>query len=116
MKKVFEYDVDLSTLKVIKDVDRQFDKFFYKVNPEFLIKDFSSIKDDIWSSYLDYLEKDLGKEVWDQDGGEITDNEIIDEWEYLVENKHDILAEIDRKETWENIVLGRLKNLDLKII
>lgn len=79
MKKFFEYNVDLSTLKVIKDVDRQFDKFFYKVNPEFLIPDFSSIKDDIWSSYLDYLEKDLDKEVFDQDGGDITDNEIIDE-------------------------------------
>ena len=78
MKKFFEYNVDLSALKVIKDVDRQFDKFFYKVNPEFLIPDFSSIKDDVWSSYLDYLEKNLGREICDQDGGDITDNEIID--------------------------------------
>jgi hypothetical protein len=79
MRKFFEYNVDLSTLEVIKDVDRQFDKFFYKGHPEFLIPDFSEYKDDIWTSYLDYLEKDLGKEVWDQDGGEITDNQIIDE-------------------------------------
>jgi len=28
MRKFFEYNVDLSTLKVIKDVDKQFDKFF----------------------------------------------------------------------------------------
>jgi hypothetical protein len=79
MRKFFEYNVDLSTLKVIKDVDRQFDKFFYKAHPEFLIPDFSSYKEDIWNSYLEYLEKDLGREIWDQDGGEITDNQIIDE-------------------------------------
>lgn len=30
MRKFFEYNVDLSTLKVIKDVDKQFDKFFSK--------------------------------------------------------------------------------------
>ena len=79
MRKFFEYNVNLSTLKVFKDVDRQFDKFFDKAHPEFLIPDFSSIKDDIWNFYLEYLEKDLGREVWDQDGGEITDNQIIDE-------------------------------------
>lgn len=79
MRKFFEYNVDLSTLKVIKDVDRQFDKFFDKAHPEFLIPDFSSIKDDIWNSYLEYLEKDLGREVWDQDGGEIIEYQLIDE-------------------------------------
>lgn len=77
MKK-FEYSIDPSAFKVIKDVDGQFDKFFYKGHPEFLIPDFSEFKEDIWTSYLDYLEKQLGKEVWDQDGGEITDNQIID--------------------------------------
>lgn len=79
MRKFFEYNVDLSTLKVIKDVDRQFDKFFYKGHPEFLIPDFSIYKEDIWTSYLNYLEKDLGKEVWDQDGGEIIEYQLIDE-------------------------------------
>jgi hypothetical protein len=79
MKKFFEYNVDLSTLKVIKDVDRQFDKFFYKGHPEFLIPDFSNYKEDIWDSYLEYLEKDLGREIWDQDGGEIIEYQVIDE-------------------------------------
>jgi hypothetical protein len=79
MRKFFEYDVDLSTLKVIKDVDRQFDKFFYKGQPEFLIPDFSNCKEDIWDSYLEYLEKDLGREIWDQDGGEIIEYQVIDE-------------------------------------
>jgi hypothetical protein len=79
MRKFFEYNVDLSTLKVIKDVDRQFDKFFYKGQPEFLIPDFSNCKEDIWDSYLEYLEKDLGREIWDQDGGEIIEYQVIDE-------------------------------------
>jgi len=77
MKK-FEYNIDTSAFKVIKNADSQFDKFFYKGHPEFLIPDFSDYKEDIWTSYLDYLEKQLGKEIWDQDGGEITDNQIID--------------------------------------
>jgi hypothetical protein len=79
MRKFFEYNVDLSTLKVIKDVDRQFDKFFYKGHPEFLIPDFSNCKEDIWDSYLEYLEKDLGREIWDQDGGEIIEYQVIDD-------------------------------------
>jgi hypothetical protein len=59
--------------------DLLFDKFFYKGQPEFLIPDFSNCKEDIWDSYLEYLEKDLGREIWDQDGGEIIEYQVIDE-------------------------------------
>lgn len=71
----FEYNVDLNNLEVIKDEKKQFDLFFYQGHPVFAIPDFGEAND-IWLSFLDYLEKGNG-EVWDQDGGEITSHKIV---------------------------------------
>lgn len=64
--------------KIIKDDDEQFDKFFYQGHPLFLIPDFNQYPDDIWLSYIDFLERDMSCEIYDQDGGEVTTHIVID--------------------------------------
>lgn len=68
----------LITGKVIKTKEEQFDKFFYQGHPLFLIPDFNSNPEDIWLSYMDFLEKNHSCDIYDQDGGEITSYDIID--------------------------------------
>lgn len=76
MNKTFTYTPDLTGLNVIKTEDEQNDKFFYSGHPYFLIPDFDTEKADIWLSFLDFLDREIG-ETWDQNGGEIEEHEII---------------------------------------
>jgi hypothetical protein len=73
----FEYNSTI-TGNVIKTKEEQFDKFFYQGHPLFLIPDFNQYPEDIWLSYMDFLEKNHSCEVYDQDGGEILSYDIID--------------------------------------
>jgi hypothetical protein len=73
----FKYNPTI-TGSVIKTKEEQFDKFFYQGHPLFLIPDFNQYPEDIWLSYMDFLEKNHSCEVYDQDGGEITSYDIID--------------------------------------
>ena len=73
----FEYNPTI-TGNVIKTKEEQFDKFFYQGHPLFLIPDFNQYPEDIWLSYMDFLEKNHSCEVYDQDGGEILSYDIID--------------------------------------
>ena len=75
--KTFSYNVDLKGLKVFKTAKEQYNEFFVSGHPYFLIPAFDEYPSDIWTSYLDYLETIHG-EIWDQDGGEIIEEEIID--------------------------------------
>lgn len=74
----FNYKVDISNLKVLTTSVEQ-SRFFASGHPMFLIPDFSLIKQDIWTSYMDFLEKQYNCEIYDQDGGEITHHSIIDQ-------------------------------------
>ena len=74
--KQFNYNPILSG-RIIKEKDEQFDKFFYQGHPLFLIPDFSQYPEDIWLSYMIFLEKDYSCEIYDQDGGEVQDIQII---------------------------------------
>lgn len=73
----FIYKADLSGLTVLKTNYEQYEYFFYKGHPNFLIPDFNSEPIDIWIGYLDYLEKIHGEEVED-DGGEVSSHKVID--------------------------------------
>lgn len=66
-----------STFNPIKTDKEQDEKFFYKGHPAFLIPDFYNGKADIWVTFLDWIEKQIGYEIWDQEGGEITSHKII---------------------------------------
>lgn len=63
---------------VIKNKEDQFDKFFYQGHPLFLIPDFNQYPEDIWLSYMEFLERNHSCEIYDQDGGEVHSVEIID--------------------------------------
>jgi hypothetical protein len=79
MTKTFTYDIsnyDIST--ALKTKEDQFGSFYYSGHHEFMIPDFSNSTCDIWLSFLNFLEKENNKEVYDQDGGEIIENEILD--------------------------------------
>lgn len=76
MKTNFTYNPDLSGLVIIKDPQIQWNEFFTDGHPKFLIPDFNSTKVDIWLSFIDYLEKN-SKNIYDQDGGEIISNSVI---------------------------------------
>lgn len=79
MKKTLNYDIsnyDIST--ALKTKDAQFDKFYYSGHPLFLIPDFSEYPDDIWLSFLNFLEKNKGKNCYDNDGGEVIENTLLD--------------------------------------
>lgn len=76
--KEIKYSPNLNNLKVIKTQKDQFDSFFYSGHPNFLIPDFCSEPSDIWISYLDYVESESGDEIYDQDGGEVSNTKIID--------------------------------------
>lgn len=73
----FIYKADLSGLTVLKTNYEQYEHFFYKGHPNFLIPDFNSQPIDIWIGYLDYLENINGGEVED-DGGEVSSHKVID--------------------------------------
>lgn len=77
----FNYIPDLKGLKIIKTKEEQFDKFFYKGHPNFLIPDFSKNcpLQDIWTGFLEYIENVIGHTIDDQDGGEVTFKEIKSE-------------------------------------
>ncbi|HWY36543.1 MAG TPA: hypothetical protein VNX68_18010 [Nitrosopumilaceae archaeon] len=75
----FNYVPNLNGLRIINTEEEQLSSFFQHGHPEFLIPDFNPEKLDIWISYLDFLEANKGIEIYDQDGGEIISNEIIDE-------------------------------------
>jgi len=66
------------TGKVIKTEEEQFDTFFYQGHPLFLIPDFNEYPEDIWLSYMEYLENKNSNEIYDQDGGEVHSVEILD--------------------------------------
>jgi hypothetical protein len=66
------------TGRVIKTMKEQCDKFFIQGHPQFLIPDFYPNADDIWITYMDYLEKLNSKNLWDQDGGEVHSYQILD--------------------------------------
>ncbi len=83
---IFDYTPNLSGLVIIKTQELQRQMFFFDGHPEFLIPDFNVVdakyggidKCDIWLSFQDYLEKKKGEDVWDQDGGEVIDDKVID--------------------------------------
>lgn len=74
---VFNYNVDLTGLNIVMTNDEQNQLFFVHGHPQFLIPDFFGSPGDIWTTYLDYLERKWDCEVYDQDGGEVTMHEII---------------------------------------
>lgn len=74
--KTLTYKPDLSKGIILKTNNEQHN-FFSLGHPCFLIPDFSNDKCDIWFSFMDYLEKINGEEIYDQDGGEIVSHEII---------------------------------------
>lgn len=74
----FNYNVNLQGLRVLKTNEEQQKLFFYKGHPEFLIPDFGPNVEDIWTSFLNYLENVHG-DIYDQDGGEITSHSVVDE-------------------------------------
>lgn len=88
MKTIFKYTPDLSGKTILKTAAEQYDLFFKYGHPLFLIPDFSEDKVDIWLSFLDYIEKQIGQEVQDQDGGEIMEENIIDIETGLTECKY----------------------------
>ena len=79
--KTLEYTVDLTDKIVVKTEEEQFDKFFYSGHTAFLIPDFCDQEEDIWLSFMEYLENNHnnGEELYDQDGGEITSKKVINE-------------------------------------
>ena len=77
MKKKFTYEPNLTGLNIIKDANEQHEKFFYSGHPYFLIPDFCDEPNDIWLSFLDFLEKEIGDELWDQNGGEVQSEGVI---------------------------------------
>ena len=76
--KTFEYNVDLTNKTVLKTDEEQFDKLFYSGHPAFLIPDFQPYNEDIWLSFMDYLEREKDVAIYDQDGGEISGQKVID--------------------------------------
>lgn len=76
MNKRFTYTPDLTGLKIIRTDDEQHDKFFYSGHPDFLIPDFADDLADIWISFLDFLDKEIG-ETYDQNGGGVEEHKII---------------------------------------
>ena len=72
--KTINYTPDLTGLNIIKDYIQQNDLLFYKGHPDFLIPDFNSEPCDLWLSFLDYVESTLGIEIFDQNGGAITEH------------------------------------------
>jgi hypothetical protein len=88
--KDFQYQPNLTGLIVIEDEQKQFDDFFYSGHPQFLIPNFSEHKKDIWLSFLSYLEKEYneGEEVYDQDGGELSEQTIINKETGLTKCKY----------------------------
>lgn len=76
MNKKLNYKINLSGLNVVKhDLHNA---FFYKGHPEFLIPDFDPNPVDIWISFMNYLERTSNKEIYDQDGGEISSHSLLD--------------------------------------
>ena len=78
MTKTFDYDIsnyDIST--ALKTKESQFNKFYYSGHPDFMIPDFSNIPNDIWDSFISFLEKEKG-DVYDQDGGDFISETILD--------------------------------------
>jgi hypothetical protein len=75
--KQFDYNPRI-TGRVIKTEKEQFE-FFMQGHPQFLIPDFYPNADDIWITYMVYLEKLNSKDLWDQDGGEVHSYQILDQ-------------------------------------
>lgn len=75
MNKKLNYNINLTNLNVVKE--DLHNAFFYKGHPEFLIPDFNASPTDIWLGFMDYLEKINNKDIYDQDGGEITSYKFI---------------------------------------
>lgn len=71
------YNVNISNLDILKTEYEQHSLFFNSGHPMFLIPDFCNVKADIWTSYLEYIEKIYNCECYDQEGGEITSHSII---------------------------------------
>lgn len=67
----------MTSLTILKSEDKDFKEFFRDGHPNFLIPDFDPKPSDIWITYLDYRAKQLGHEVWDQDGGEVENVEVL---------------------------------------
>jgi hypothetical protein len=76
MNKHLKYTANLGGLTVTKTDTEQNNNFFYSGHPEFLIPDFNAEPCDIWLSFLDYLEAQLGEEVYDQNGGEVESHKV----------------------------------------
>jgi hypothetical protein len=79
----FKYNPTI-TGKILKTKEEQFDSFFYQGHPLFLIPDFNPNPEDIWLSYMDFLETEYSGspneklELYDQDGGEVHSIQILD--------------------------------------
>ena len=74
----FNYTPNLEGLRVINTAAEQHSSFFQDGHPRFLISDFfDGSPQDIWITFLDFLERIKGSEVYDQDGGEVISNEIV---------------------------------------
>lgn len=86
----FNYSPNLDGLVIIKTEQEQFDEFFSDGHPNFLIPQFGEqfIEDpnypgipyteDIWTSFMTYLERKYDKPIYDQDGGEVISHSIVD--------------------------------------
>lgn len=75
--KQLNYTPDLTGLTILKTEDEQFENFFYSGHPNFMIPDFCEEPADIWISYLDHIERLIGRGIYCDDGGEVISRKIM---------------------------------------
>jgi len=79
MRTQLKYDIsNFDISQALKTKDEQFDKFYYQGHPNFMIPDFLHLPADIWATFFEFIEKEFGKEVYDDDGGEVIENTLLD--------------------------------------
>lgn len=79
MKKILNYDISNYDISyALKTKEEQFNEFYYSArNPLFLIPDFLGYPEDIFVSFIDFIEKEKGS-ILDLDGGDFINETVID--------------------------------------
>ena len=101
---ILNYTPNLTGLTILKTKDEQ-KSFFWDGHPQFLIPDFYKEKCDIWISFIEYLQRINNKEIFDQDGGEIYENEIINSETGLTKCKYRAYVMIGEQDEYEEICI-----------
>ncbi len=114
MTQTLTYNVDLNNLKILNTEDEQHN-FFVHGHPVFLIPDFCKDPEDIWLSFMDYIEKVKEIEIYDQNGGEVYEHSIIDSKTGLTRCKYVAylqLTEEDEEKEYEVEIEGYIVMVD----